>query len=476
MKFLALLMMSGVLVTSAWACDRPPLGDYDWVGCIEDGVSISYQGIKHGLVDVAGDMLIAPEYRKIHRLGKDGFGVSNGEKWGAIDLQGRVILPMEYDHLLPQDDSYYEIIKDGKHGMMHHGQMIIQPKYGSLSDVNGLIVAMERRAEGRYGNYGLIDHHDRVMLPFEYDKIFGFGEYFVVGKGDRVQLLDSNLQVVDQFEDVDRSYHDYLPVKRGGRWGAIDKSKKQIIPFMYDEILMGDEGLFPVERDGRWGVVDTHNQIVADFDYDFIFGFNDDVAVVKKDDRYGYINTDGELVMQFNHSLRHGFYHGLAEVVVYDQDVNGDEMALYGVTDKSGNLIVPPRYHGISIPYFDASKGISIEINKKHGMLDRSGEPMIDVLYDEPFFFHQGRAEVSKDGRGFYIDEQGRQIGGSWLIHEKACRHIQVGQQFEVMIFLGLAIPMEVVSVDAESRKVIVKELLEDKDFEIKCEDIPDSM
>lgn len=147
MRFLAFLMMSGVLVTSAWACDRPPLGDYDWVGCIEDGVSISYQGVKHGLVDVTGDVLIAPEYLKIRRLGKDEFGVSNGEKWGVIDRLYRVILPMEYDHLLPHDDFYYEIIKDGKYGMMHHGQMIIQPKYGSLSDVNGLTVAMEWHAE-----------------------------------------------------------------------------------------------------------------------------------------------------------------------------------------------------------------------------------------------------------------------------------------------------------------------------------------
>ncbi|ANB91641.1 hypothetical protein MOVS_06220 [Moraxella ovis] len=203
-----------------------------------------------------------------------------------------------------------------------------------------------------------------------------------------MQLLDANLQVVDQFEDADRSYHDYLPFKRGGRWGVIDKSRKQIIAFMYDEIFIGDEGLFPVEQDGRWGVVDIHNQIVADFDYDFIFGFNDGVAVIKKDDRYGYINTDGKLLMQFNHSLRHGFYHGLAEVVVYGRDANGDEMALYGVTDKSGKLIIPPKYHGISMSYFDAGKGIGIEINKKHGMLNRSGEPMIDVLYDKPFFFH----------------------------------------------------------------------------------------
>lgn len=263
-----------------------------------------------------------------------------------------------------------------------------------------------------------------------------------------MQLLDANLQVVDQFKDADCSYHDYLPVKRGGRWGVIDKSRKQITPFMYDEIFIEDEGLFPVEQDGRWGVVDIHNQIVADFDYDFIFGLNDGVAVIKKDDCYGYINTDGKLLMQFNHSLRHGFYHGLAEVVVYGRDANGDEMALYGATDESGKLIIPPKYHSISMSYFDASKGVGIEINKKHGMLDRSGEPMIDVLYDKPFFFHQGRAEVSKDGRGSYIDEQGRQIGGSWLINQKACRHIQVGQQFEAVIFFGSTIPMEVMSVD----------------------------
>jgi hypothetical protein len=45
----------------------------------------------------------------------------------------------------------------------------------------------------------------------------------------------------------------------------------------------------------------------------------------------------------------------------------------------------------------------------RYGALDGQGAPAIAMRYDEPFYFQQGLAEVSRGGRQFYIDRSGKE-------------------------------------------------------------------
>lgn len=464
-----------MMSVSAWACTRPPQGDYDWVGCLRDGVAISYQGVSHGLVDEQGRAIIHPKYREIRRLNDVLFAVSDGKRLGVIDRTDKVILPMAYDYILPQTsktDTVYVIMQNHKHGLMDDkGNVLIELKDDHFRDEGGLIITKGNPMDEASRWFGVMDYQGNVIIPFEYGDIKSFADYFTANKNGKVLLLNHNNQVIDQFEDVKNYYpKDYLMVKRDGKWGVIDKNRQQIIPFMYDDIRGATEGLFPVAKNDKWGVVNNQNQVVVDFQYDSIHEFNDGLAATIKNGKYGYIDHTGKIVVDFRYDLAFGFYHGLAEVAVN----NDDDTLLHGVIDKTGKTIVPLKYHHVSV-YSEpnANEPINIGLNDKYGMVTRQGEPMIDLLYDEMFFFREGRAEVTKDGEGFYIDESGRQIGGSWLIHEQACRHVQVGQSFAIMLFSMLPVPLEVTAVDVKTGKATLYSPMTDETNEASCAEIP---
>ncbi|MDO4441392.1 MAG: WG repeat-containing protein [Moraxella sp.] len=480
MKILKLLALSVVMMAaSAQACDRPPLGDYDWVGCVQDGMAISYKDTHHGLVDADGRSILTPKYRHMARLNDKLFRVSDGEKYGLIDRSGKVVLPMDYDAIMPDTDDTYAIWQNHKLGLMDNdGNILIPPKYEHFKDVGGLIITRDNPTNATSRLFGVLDYQENVIIPFEYEDIESFADYFLATKDNQVRLIDRQHRLIERFDEFKRTYPDeYLMVKRDGKWGVIDSRRQKIIPFEYDDIDNITEELFPVAKNDKWGVVDKQNKVVVDFEYDAIHEFKDGLAAAIKDDKYGYIDQTGKVVVDFDYKLAFGFNHGLAEVAnrveSLDKHDESQSSMKYGVIDKTGKSIIPPEYDSVLIPFYKNDGRIHVQLGEKYGVFNIDGKPIIDIVYDNISFFDEGRVEVSKDGKGFYIDEQGRQIGGSWLIHEQACRHVEAGQRFEVMFFRMIPIPFEVVSVDVERGKVMVKELLGGEVSEVVCGDIP---
>ena len=482
MKFLKLLTLSAAMMAvSAQACDRPPLGEYDWVGCVQDGIAISYKDTHHGLVGADGRAILMPKYRRMARLNDKLFQVSDGKKYGVIDRDDRLVVPMQYAVINELNDEYFYALTDengGKTDLIDKtGKVIFAQKYDFYRSASASwIVSITRNNRSKYG---VIDYQDNVLIPFEYDFIEGFHDDYVARVDDEVRLLDRRNQLIDSFEDASYYHDDDLAVRKNGKWGVIDKSYQTVIPFMYDSILPVEAGLFPVEKDGKWGMVNRDNQTVVDFQYKFIFGLSDGLAAAIKDDKYGYIDQTGKVVIDFMYDNGRDFHFGLAEVANrvegLDKHDESQSSLKYGVIDKTGKFIIPPEYDSVLIPFYKNDGRIHVQLGEKYGIFNTDGKPIIDIVYNNISFFDEGRMEVSKDGKGFYIDEEGRQIGGSWLIHEQACGHVEAGQQFEVMLFGMLPIPFEVVSVDVERGKVMTKELLEGEMNEVACSDIPTS-
>ncbi len=95
------------------------------------------------------------------------------------------------------------------------------------------------------GKYGAINENGDLVLPAVYDSMkfrsFGMlpveleGEwYFLDGGGDRLY---------GPFEDAESYDYGFAAVKRGGKWGFIDKSGMDATAFVYDEA-------YSVEGDG----------------------------------------------------------------------------------------------------------------------------------------------------------------------------------------------------------------------------------
>jgi hypothetical protein len=157
------------------------------------------------------------------------------DKWGIVDLQGNIIIPLEYDDLTSFDEQ-------------------------------GLAAAEKQE------KWGWINRQGAIVIPFEYDDL---------SRSMRSAAFDNNNLAI---------------VKKNGLWGAINSSGEPVIPFQYSNghHCADDSEWLGFERDGRWGCLDHHGNVVVPFEYDYhiIFDVND-LAVARKHGRCFAIDRKG---------------------------------------------------------------------------------------------------------------------------------------------------------------------------------------
>ena len=100
------------------------------------------------------------------------FIVSKNKKFGIIDINKKIILPLEYDEISnwteygPRHSKF--IVKNGKTGLIDHEnfKITIPPVYDKFRYINGLIFAKKQNKEG------IIDEEGKVLCDFIYDEIY----------------------------------------------------------------------------------------------------------------------------------------------------------------------------------------------------------------------------------------------------------------------------------------------------------------
>ncbi|MGN1002911.1 MAG: WG repeat-containing protein [Oscillospiraceae bacterium] len=132
------------------------------------------------------------------------------------------------------------------------------------------------------------------------------------GQGEKTELvgfMDSSLQWViePQFEGyyymgVAGTYQVFgttglAMVMKDGKYGAIDKTGRTVIPFRYDALWPVREGRIAFRLDGKYGYLDAATLTVAiPAQYESASGFNNGLAVVYDGARAFLIDRDGEPV------------------------------------------------------------------------------------------------------------------------------------------------------------------------------------
>ncbi|ABP65847.1 KWG Leptospira repeat protein [Caldicellulosiruptor saccharolyticus DSM 8903] len=57
------------------------------------------------------------------------------------------------------------------------------------------------------------------------------------------------------FGDV-RDFHEgFAAVEKGGKWGFVDKTGKEVVPLIYESVREFSEGFAWVKKDGKWGII-----------------------------------------------------------------------------------------------------------------------------------------------------------------------------------------------------------------------------
>jgi hypothetical protein len=201
----------------------------------------------------------------------------------------------------------------------------------------------------------------------------------------------------------------YCAVKKGSKWGFINKAGKAVIPFKLEDTYPFNEGVAAVKYKGKWGYLDAHERFVVKPIFATAHSFHDGRALISFNDTltktitFGYIEQDGDMVLPLaDNQFGYDFHDGLARVRI----AQGGDQA-FGFVDTTGNFALLPNYELA----MDFSEGAAaVFYNDKWGFIDEKGHAIIPPLFDATYGFHERLAYVEMAGKATYIDPQGKPV------------------------------------------------------------------
>ena len=182
------------------------------------------------------------------------------------------------------------------------------------------------------------------------------------------------------------------------------------------------EGLSPMENtEGKWGFIDKTGKEIIPYIYDECRKFKAGIAFVKQNNKWGCIDKQGNVLTPFVYS---DLDYPSPEGFVYVRGPGG-----WGILDARGKEVVPCQYRSCS-PLWSDRRIVNgfIEVmddyNHKHGLMNMDGNVIIPCIYDYVGKFSEGLVAVRKGNKTSYLDKTGRVVIKT---EEYACRDFSDG-------------------------------------------------
>lgn len=297
---------------SAWACEKPKVSGYDYVGCLkEDGLaevqrgSLGYEN--YGYIDKTGKVVIPVQYDRAFRSGNHNtIIVRKDKKWGILDKTGAIIVPLQYDKISGIGDEMMAVEKDNKAGFMDKtGHIVIPLQYdGVYNFADGLALVSKN------GKFGFIDETGTVIIPLRYTYKYGMTTKFekeqIFAKVSRYDNWLYASRYGKEYTSVgelkeNRAYVFQSYADEPTKAGFVDKTGKEVIPLIYQDVNSFSNGLASVKKDEKWGYIDTNGKTLIDFQYEYATSFENGKARVAfgddgKSPKYFYIDKTGKIL------------------------------------------------------------------------------------------------------------------------------------------------------------------------------------
>ena len=402
----------------------------------------------------------------------EGLGkVRLGNKWGLINPKGEKVLKIAFLEV----QHYYKnfILAKSTSGW---------GVYTKTGEKNEKLQGYEDLFQNSYMNQdhflftkgrlkGLIDLGGNILIPANYDELFPCSNYedaYIAYKGKKLGIVNLSGNVILPINyEVDEETSSQigsdghvaffgkkspLILKNGNKWGVIDLSAKELIPFKYDKIKLHISGesassfsIGELTSGNTVSYVDSKLQPIYDEPIEGILGYYGDYSqylIIKLPDDDQLLFYDGkkqEIVKEvdyMNHNNLKAYYSG---------KLNGEK---YGVINYQGKVVIPFEYDrihqlasyrakglehkyfsvkkGTQTGMFEVGKGITIPIqyasvywvdgygttyltiknsDKKTALADLQGKLLTDFSYSSIWFNRTLKAK--KDGKTVILNRDG---------------------------------------------------------------------
>jgi len=289
-------------------------------------------------------------------------------KWGYVDLKtNEVFVAIKYDEI----DEFFFV--------------------GGQSNKKGVRTPSFRRALARY---------DEV----KYDT----GETAAVRVNDKWGIVGQHGKelIAPQYTFVGYFYNNVARVSLNGLWGFVDKTGQEIVSPIYADVKRFSEGMAAVAvqssenpKQKLFGYVDLNGKMVIQPKYNLISEFHDGLALVYRNQQEMYVDKSGKEMMLPRYNSLSNFREGLAVVSKVNPKT---KVRKYGFINTSGKEVIAPQ--------FDTASGFTgdlalVSVDNRQFYIDKSGRPQ-KVLH----IMAKGLARVRIGDKWGYIDRKGQEV------------------------------------------------------------------
>jgi hypothetical protein len=271
-----------------------------------------------GVVDENEKPIVPIEYKYIKTYpyndgsylaeNKDGF-------FGCIMIDGRVTLPFVYTNIDKNSTNNILSTKGSKCGVIKVNDGT--PYELATCDYDSIITKGKIFIIEKNHKFGLMNGYGKVISPVDYDSIISYksgyynfypliaikkGKYFLMDYAG-IQLNKTGFSMIRQlflqkkYDNVDKSY--LIAENSKGKAGLIDLYGKEIVPFMFDDIVLRFENFILVKEKDKYGLYDLYkSKLIIPAEFDQILFTEKESIIGMKGNIFYLINRKGEIVKE----------------------------------------------------------------------------------------------------------------------------------------------------------------------------------
>lgn len=310
------------------------------------------------------------------------FLISRGKKFGLMNFTGEIIAPVIYDKFTPLPYERIKFKKGRFWGIMDpEGNILVEPRHDYRVTLN---------------DFSRFAKSDKVgLVSKNFNDLYGHHLSLVRIKGKKGFIDSKGREVVELKYSAAKDFSEGLAsVKLKGLYGFINENGDTVIPHQFEYANSFKNGFASVKINGKWGVINKNGEIIAEPVYDEVTDFKNNLARVRKDGLWGFINRKGKLIVEPR-------FEDWQLIV----DDTPDSSVFEGVSEKFHEVFYD--FDSVGLPRNGLNK---VTKDGKSGFINKNGERVVDLLFDEAREFFNGFAAVCIDNQWSFINTEGEYI------------------------------------------------------------------
>ncbi|QOW11182.1 WG repeat-containing protein [Kaistella flava (ex Peng et al. 2021)] len=340
------------------------------------------------------------------------------QKWGFIDNENLIKIPVEYDDLFPFTESNVSYaLKNGKYGFINSNNEIVVPFQYQFDNSNRRIYSFGLMAVRENGKFGYVDKAGSLVIPLKYDS----GEYFTKNGLAEVSLNKKYGFINRQGQEVipviyemvkSEQLDNLVIVRKNYKWAFFNNEGKQLSDFLYTDVQRAwkndrttffENGPASVKQNGKYSFINKNLKPAFSnmlFDSATSFDSNRNAIVMNKG-KFVIVKDNGKIAVPLQYDLVENFNSNGNPNPRFYRFEKGN---IQGLFNKNLKKIAESKKDDYSSSFSLQGNYISFEnFNGKYGLIDEEGNEKIPFVYDADLYFDRNDFSIAKKNNRFGI-------------------------------------------------------------------------